>query len=396
MFILTKSSRSHAFTLLELLAGLALMVVFLALLWGILATYTKNQQRGVLLGERSQIVRSISQLLTDDLGAAIQDPVHPHKEAPGGDDSVRRFGLYGDATTLRIDMVEVNPFAPTLTREAAPRQAAMGDVGPVESRVPELKTVYYDFRGPRGGSLKSSGLARRELDFETSDFPVDEDAGATHIPEVVACMFRYSDGSAWRDDWDSIANNGLPVAIEVTLRLMPLEDVVRLKNSNLVPPEHSPGDMEPQQIGAFSLGTDEVFGDTGAMGDREAPFSALHPSGTVDIEALAASLGLAMPITQRIVVYLPTSPVRKYEEYQRRKPDQKPDNAPPPIQPPTIVQQDVVQQSVQQQSVQQQSVQQQAVEPPPPTTPPEVPPPPKEPTPQAPAQQWIRSSGRGG
>ena len=35
-----------------------------------------------------------------------------------------------------------------------------------------------------------------------------------HIPEILQLRFRYFDGQAWLDRWDSDAKKGLPVAIE--------------------------------------------------------------------------------------------------------------------------------------------------------------------------------------
>jgi hypothetical protein len=38
-------------------------------------------------------------------------------------------------------------------------------------------------------------------------------------PEVTDIQFRYFDGSEWLDQWDSTEQNGLPVAVEVTVWL---------------------------------------------------------------------------------------------------------------------------------------------------------------------------------
>ncbi len=319
------------FTLLELVAALAIFVVFIGLLWSILATFAKSRQRGIRLGERSQLVRSLAQLLSDDLAAAIQDPIHPHQEATGGDDSIRRFGLSGTTTTLRIDLVEINPFAPTVVRERQARAAAMGELSPTEARVPELKTVYYDFLPLGGSERKGVGLVRREIDFETAEIPGLEDGETALMPEVVGCVFRYFDGRNWRNDWDSIANNGLPVAIETTLRLMPLDEVGRLQ-------QNAKPDVEEN----------------------------------TDIDALATSQGFAAPISQRIVVHLPTSPIRKYREYERAKPAPRPETVTSNrVRQPAVVQQASVQPSIGQTATPQ-------------------PPPVEEASPKAPTQQWIR------
>lgn len=190
------------------------------------------------------------QQISDDLHAAIQDPIGGASTEPPGAVPVRRFGLSGSQHELRFDVLQITP------QQGNPipvgnRRAAVGEA-PV-ARVPELRTIYYEFRDPNAsedvtGELVS-GLIRRELDFETPVEPMDElgltdpvadfgggsveggetasdvlpddpaDTSMIWVPEVVGVEFRYYDGNAWTSSWDSLQRKSLPVAVEVVLRV---------------------------------------------------------------------------------------------------------------------------------------------------------------------------------
>jgi prepilin-type N-terminal cleavage/methylation domain-containing protein len=311
---MTKQKIPTGFTLLELLLAMTLFVVLLGMLWNIISLFSKTQTQGTRLAERSQLVRSLAQLLEDDLRAAIQDPIHPHSGSVTGDDDVRRFGLSGSSQTLRIDVIEINPFAVTAPQ---PRQALFGEIQTAELHAAELKTVFYHFQ-------KANGLSRREIDFETPNINAPSPEGS-HLdaPEIVDCRFRYYNGSIWSDSWESLDRAGLPVAIEAILRSMPLAESERYRRNSTL---------------------DE------------------------NIDVAVLRLELSQPVLSRIVAYLPTSPIRKFETYQRKTPPKKEDF--PPLNPPPLP-------------------------PPPPILPPL--PPPQEVTPSAPTstpnqpqQSWIR------
>jgi len=48
------------------------------------------------------------------------------------------------------------------------------------------------------------------------------------IPEVVSCRFEYFSGSEWASTWNSDQQQGLPVAVRVTLRLVTPDNLIRL------------------------------------------------------------------------------------------------------------------------------------------------------------------------
>ena len=72
------------FTLLELLIATALSVVLLAGLWGLLRIYSDLFDKGQAKTERSQLVRSLLEQISEDLRSAIQDPISGTSEPPRG------------------------------------------------------------------------------------------------------------------------------------------------------------------------------------------------------------------------------------------------------------------------------------------------------------------------
>ena len=362
-------TRRDAFTLLEILIVLVLMATLLVGLSSMVRLFSRHYSANERRVGRAQLARSISQMLSDDLGAAIQDPIVAVENDPSRQ-YVRHFGLRGDSRSLQIDVVQPSAFSSVADAEENRRVMAGGDKKPNTRQVPELKTIFYEFvpinetqkfpgegddsettaptatddgadlGSTLGGSLSSVdgtsfpgletsdlenanlfwdgirplaqkfGLSRRELDYETPEddesdsdaadatvgagfetdgysdaasqlsgsllappdaslstlasgggsssndafsalagaqeepfqfkppmtaaqIAMDSDDGTTWAPEVLDCRFRYFDGTNWRDSWDSLEMNGLPVAIKVELKLAPLDDVDYYRTSSL-------------------------------------------------------------------------------------------------------------------------------------------------------------------
>lgn len=342
------SAERAAFTLLEILLVLALMAVLLVGLSSMIQLFSRHYNANERRVSRAQLARSISQMLSDDLGAAVQDPIQDVPNDPSRQ-FVRHFGLRGDSRSLQIDVVQPSSFAILADAEENRRVMAGGDKTASVRQVPELKTIFYEFvpinalrdqdappptasstssedGSALAGSLQGAagtieaivgessqtlywdgfrplvqkyGLSRRELDYETPEdedadaaqtssqaenepfnpdesrlsgsltsppssadssltyseleatnekaketvflppmtaaqIAMDADDGATWAPEVLDCRFSYYDGATWLDSWDSLEKNGLPSAIKVELKLAPLDDVDRYRNSALM------------------------------------------------------------------------------------------------------------------------------------------------------------------
>ena len=432
-------------TLLEILLVIVLMALLFGLIWGMISLYSRHYLTGEKRVGRAQLVRSISQTLSDDLGAAVQDPIHPmHERSDGAAVYIRRFGLRGDATSLAIDVVQPNLFAETATLDEN-KAAASGGSAPQKAQVPELKTIYYEFvplnarqnsrdqsdtnapgdtfgATPDGskliGSLQSPsvspltteepahggakvreyGLSRRELAFEEPDetvtsgdsAPTDADAdpqmvGGSHLigslsappvssfssaesenaallsgletreevvrppltapqlameinggtmwaPEVVDCRFRYFDGTDWFDEWDSIQRSGLPTAIEVDLKLLPLDDVETLRNSpyldritfGAAPLSPNNTDGGSRLIGSLQApgvtSADTNASGNGVIGSLGQAPSSESLGGMISIEQAVEALSLTPIMVRRVVSYLPTTPLSLHEVAERRQP----------------------------------------------------------------------------
>ena len=333
-----RSVPRRGFTLLEILIATALMTTLLWSLWALMDVYSDLFKKGQARTEQSQLVRSLSQLLTDDLRSAIQDPAVPPPKTSRTQMAARRFGMYGTSDYLRIDILQVPPFpiAPTPTSDEMESTSLPGS--PLEGEVriaqaPELRTVYYEFMAPRAPStgegfevdaeLESDqpdarpGLTRRELDFETpdEDFEADSeiqsaipddfqietfddsmmeeeeesfdeilesepDDSVMWAPEVVGLRFRYFDGRGWRSSWDSLQRKGLPVAVEVKMQISSFDDAEAIHRA-----------AAPEEAGL--LETVELEGEAPEL--LEGPQADQPPP----------------PKEHRVVIFLPTSPLYK-------------------------------------------------------------------------------------
>ncbi len=136
--------RLGGFTLLEVLIVLALLAVLLAGINSIIRLYSGHYSATERRVGRAQLTRSISQMLSDDLGAAVQDPIQSVADDPNRQ-FIRRFGLRGDSRSLQIDVVQPNLFATTATAAENRRVAAGGQKSAESRQVPELKTIFYEF-----------------------------------------------------------------------------------------------------------------------------------------------------------------------------------------------------------------------------------------------------------
>ena len=402
-------------TLLEILLVLGMMTTLFGMIWGLMALYSRHYVSNENRVGRTQLVRSISQMLDEDLASAVQDPIHPTRRDLTGATAIRRFGLRGDSSSLSIDVVQPNLFAETAS--PAENIAALTRGGkPAGAQVPELKTIFYEFvpinarqtddaasgassgendSGSRLiGSLETPtptssgdklgaavpltrkfGLSRRELDFETpedslaadsetGDSAVDHsspvvgslasppvssfassesennlllgvlaeeeshsdqrpltaaqiamniDDGLMWAPEVVDCRFRYFDGEHWFDRWNSIERSGLPVAIEVFLKLIPLDDVQKLRESPYIlrialdKPDSKSSTDSSRLIGSLASPNDSAY-----VSQAE--------SRELSLEEAIAACGLTPVMTRRVVAWLPTTPLARHQVVERRRP----------------------------------------------------------------------------
>jgi len=177
--------KRRAFTLLEVLIaialGLTLIAALFAFYWDLLGTRERLEGASSRLRAAAALVEGVDR----DLTTAIV-----------GDASIGA-GVSGDASSLRI-LCRAVPVR--LARDAA--SATTG--GPFG----DLERVEYRFSGNRLEARRRAVVVGAT--FSSGDFePLGEGIGLVR--------FRYHDGSGWRDDFDSLADDRLPQAVEIAI-----------------------------------------------------------------------------------------------------------------------------------------------------------------------------------
>lgn len=217
----SRMRRRSAFTLLETLLALAMVVTLLFVMTTVFDDLVEARRR---IERGASVVEGATSAL--ELLARAADTVVATDEA--GD-----AGVVGDATSLRITRSGVA--TSRLSRGST-------DVSPLfDKHVMEL-------------ALEGGGFAVR-----------DGDGGdwSRLVPEVFAIRFRYHDGAEWSDSWNSGAA-GLPVAIECAIWTTPWPEGVRPDWMPDVAREGEGGfDSETEWFGPDDSFAAEFGGDAG-------------------------------------------------------------------------------------------------------------------------------------
>ena len=108
-----------------------------------------------------------------------------------------------------------------------------GVPSPVPAAIGDVRNVswYFATSGASTGGFvapqNASGLLRREADGaiarwagETGGASLLDEAAEILAPEVVALQFSYFDGTQWLTEWDSDAEGGLPMVVEIAVALL--------------------------------------------------------------------------------------------------------------------------------------------------------------------------------
>lgn len=252
----------RGFTLLEIVLSLALAVLLIALVNMAVGIFLRTSQAsryqvdeaelaGNLLSQiaadlRSAVIRAatdteaveqlaaimsadeLSQRELDDLAQGTGNQSSSDDEVSEPSESKPASpGLYGDAYQLQVD---VGRF-PALAELMATGTGAAPPAG--------IQTVSYFVvqPGESAGGLSAAaapiasgegGLVRRALDravanwaAASGDFERLERSQRRLASHVTGIEFRYYDGTEWCPSWDSEERQGLPLAVEVTLSMMP-------------------------------------------------------------------------------------------------------------------------------------------------------------------------------
>lgn len=249
------------FTLVELLAALGISLLLIAAVSSALDVYLRVTTTGQEAIERQQITRALFDQMTSDVASVVFRPAAvtemavsaPSSAAQTSDGSgsitiqvqdpssaytTSSVGLIGDAQTLLLHISrpqgDLQYVVPALAGSLSTRTSDLVSVSyflavrggnGLAGAVAEQQSPLAVVRSAEGGGNSPVlGLARLEGDrmaIDHADLASDTQAlagTATVIaPEIASLQFRYFDGRAWLDAWDSTAMDGLPRAVEVTI-----------------------------------------------------------------------------------------------------------------------------------------------------------------------------------
>jgi hypothetical protein len=138
-------------------------------------------------------------------------------------------GIYGNENELQIDVSRL-PRLDQMQAILSPDTSTT--TGLTQDTMSNVKTVLYFLGGSSSGgsstsgSATGSGLYRREMDRAVASFsstqgqsPDDSSNQEPLAAEVTNLVFQYYDGNEWVSEWDSTENNGLPMAVEISLTI---------------------------------------------------------------------------------------------------------------------------------------------------------------------------------
>ena len=249
--------RTRGFTLVELIAALAISLLLITAVVASLDIYLSLSTSGEEAVERQQIARAVIGQMTRDIESIVfrvedEGETEGDAEDSGGLSSEQvvevqdpdtaytaaSSGLIGDSQSLVLHISR-----PSRDLSYSSFQQATGTAG----RTSDLMSVSWFLASPGATGLAgevgnlaaadrtgaggtdsttaafTGGLSRLEGDrmaIEYADVQADTQAlaGTAEVlaPEIIAIQFRYFDGQTWVDVWDSAAAGALPQAVEVT------------------------------------------------------------------------------------------------------------------------------------------------------------------------------------
>ena len=195
-------------TLVEILLALGLSLVILVAVYAALDQHWRYAEAGQQQAERMQVTRALFETLSLDLRSVKFRP----------DDGV---AVRGDANTLAIQSSGL----PRAIGESMKGQKLVRwrmDELPARSSATQAKTRLRD--GSRADPGSAVGLVR--VAGNATEVVGNNRSGAVKPSEVLAAevesiQFRYFAGGRWFEQWDSVARQSLPQAVEMTLGFAP-------------------------------------------------------------------------------------------------------------------------------------------------------------------------------
>ena len=225
----TQRRTRPAFTLMELVLALALVMLLFGALYFTLSTQLGVTQAGREAVADGEIARSVMNRIGNDILAQVGpvDPRVANYAAPTNPDGTTasdqptpvsfNIGVSGDGTNLILSVYRV---------QKGPANAATNVPDPIVTS--DLRRISYWLVTNGADTL---GLARQEIqqatspDIDTAPSGVADPTQYLLAKEVKNILFEYFDGTAWQPQWDGtlapdgVTPSGPPTAIRVTVTM---------------------------------------------------------------------------------------------------------------------------------------------------------------------------------
>ena len=243
----SQNSSRAGYTLLEMVLALGLGTILLTAVYAALDMHWRYSVTGEVEMERSQLARSILEMMARDLKSTIfqveQETEDTSTELSDSADSETAMtieviseedeesagspGLVGDEQTLMITVSRPQREIGTITEEAQTissdyRSIAYFLAGSGSGLLAEM--MAEEWTDATDGEMEWPALARLEgdrLQMMQADQLGDLNtlSGQTKIlaAEINRLEFRYFDGEEWQSSWDSAEMNALPWAVEIVI-----------------------------------------------------------------------------------------------------------------------------------------------------------------------------------
>lgn len=242
------------FTLIEMLIALSLSLVLISAIYSAVSLHWRYEQVGRERIDRAQVSLAVLRLLTEDIGSVMFTPpsdvsqeeeetaaastslttpttstttTTPEEGATTTDSTQASLGIVGTADQLQLDISQParEDFVPDKSNDPSGASLpATSDSVRVTWGMITPTTALADDSGRRSLTINPA-LARQLADRLRGVVEVEEDANndvalsdaSILAREIVSLQFRYYDGYSWVTEWDSVTQERLPRAIEVTI-----------------------------------------------------------------------------------------------------------------------------------------------------------------------------------
>ncbi len=223
---MSRAPRHRGFTLLEVLIATGLILALFGSMFTFLFDLLSARERALDHAAKQLAATTLIERVEADLMSCLV-----------GDD-VRGAGIEGNSTHLKILTRSV---AGSLARRGGNDPAVFGDLQSAEYRFDDPSGHIEIARGPNPDPTETAGT------FTAVGGP------------VFLVRFRYHDGSGWRESFDSLAADRLPVAVEVAVWFDPWPGVRR-------PPDLGDSAQRPERL---TFDADDAFDERAFARDSD-------------------------------------------------------------------------------------------------------------------------------